>query len=68
MFLTRDEIVQLTDRKNHNLQCAVLQEMGIPFRQNPVSGVPKVLRTAVESILGGKLIKRDKEPQVKFYA
>ena len=47
MFLTRDEVVSLTDYKRYGKQCDVLRQMGIPFITNP-TGRPIVIRAVLE--------------------
>lgn len=47
MFLTRDEVAELTGRKIRRLQADQLRRQGIPFRLN-AAGWPVVARAAVE--------------------
>jgi hypothetical protein len=42
-FLTVDEVVELTARKNYMCQCRQLKMQGIPFTQD-AAGRPKVVR------------------------
>lgn len=53
MFLTADELADLTDRRRRDAQCAALTAMGIPFRVS-ADGRPKVLRAEVERLLSSK--------------
>lgn len=48
IFLTPEQVVQLTGRKRRALQIAWLRKEGIPFRVTAV-GVPIVTRSAIES-------------------
>ena len=50
MFLTRDELVELTDRKQARAQVRWLTEHGYHFEIG-ASGRPKVLRSVIESRL-----------------
>jgi hypothetical protein len=47
LFLTDDQLRQLTGRKVRRCQIDALRSMGIPFRVN-ASGKPVVCRSAVE--------------------
>jgi hypothetical protein len=47
MFLTRDELAELTGRRRPSLQIAWLRENRVPFRIN-ASKHPVVCRSAVE--------------------
>jgi hypothetical protein len=51
MFLTRQELEDLTDYKLQSAQCRWLQEHGYIFEVGG-SGRPKVLRAHVESKMG----------------
>ncbi|MBI3712633.1 MAG: DUF4224 domain-containing protein [Burkholderiales bacterium] len=59
MFLTDDEIRELTRRVHHNVQSNTLSKMGIEHRLRP-DGSIAVLRSHVESILSGKPDKKTK--------
>ena len=59
MFLTDDEIRDLTRRTHHNAQSNTLSKMGIEHRMRP-DGSVAVLRTHVENILSGKSEKKTK--------
>ena len=47
MFLSKEEVISLTDYKRYGKQCAVLRQMGIPFITNP-TGRPIVVRAVLE--------------------
>lgn len=51
MFLTADEIAELTGRRRCNAQVRVLRFMGIEHRQRP-DGSIAVSRSHVDSLLG----------------
>lgn len=51
MFLTRQEIVELTDYQLPAAQCRWLRDRGFTFEVG-ASGKPKVLRAHVESKMG----------------
>lgn len=46
-FLTKDEVAELTGRKNKRLQVEQLRKMGLPFWLNAASA-PIVPRSAIE--------------------
>lgn len=46
-FLSQNDVVELTGRKNRKLQAAALKKMGVPFWVNAI-GKPVVPRTAIE--------------------
>lgn len=50
MFLTADELEQLTGRVRPAAQARALMQMGIPFLRRP-NGAPVVTRAAVEGLL-----------------
>lgn len=52
MFLSREDLVELTDRQTARAQIAWLAEHGYRFEVS-AAGRPKVLRSAVEARLGG---------------
>lgn len=52
MFLTRQELIELTGYKNPSSQMRWLQREGFYFRVG-ADGRPRVLRQAVINILGG---------------
>ena len=57
MFLTTDQIQNLTGRKIRCKQCAELNAMGIRFKVT-LAGYPKVLKSEVERVmLGGSKSK-----------
>jgi hypothetical protein len=60
MFLTKEELVQLTGRKVNRSQVMVLRAMGIEHRVRPEGSVV-VLRAHVEKQFGGGEESRKKE-------
>jgi hypothetical protein len=56
MFLTREELIQLTGYKNPSAQMRWLQREGFYFRV-AADGRPRVLKEAVINILGGHFIE-----------
>lgn len=48
LWLSPDEVEQLTDRKRWKAQCRALAEMGVPFKPNAV-GRPLVERAAYQT-------------------
>ncbi len=59
MFLTDDEIRELTKRVHHCVQSSTLSKMGIEHRLRP-DGSVAVLRSHVESVLSGKADRKTK--------
>ncbi|AVG17810.1 hypothetical protein CFN79_19120 [Chromobacterium vaccinii] len=53
LFLSREEVAELTGRKFKNLQIDNLRRMGISFQIN-ASGWPIVVRSAIEPIKTSK--------------
>lgn len=51
MFLSREQLQELTDRKAADAQCKWLTANGYPFVRS-ASGKPKVLKSFVEHALG----------------
>lgn len=66
MFLTPDEIVALTNRKNRPAQRTVLNHLGIQHKVRP-DGSLVVLRSHVEDALG-KESKHNKAPEPNWSA
>lgn len=68
MFLTQQEIEQLTGRKRPSHQVRVLKKQGIPFQLRPQGSTlwPVVLRVAVEGDLKETLKKAQPEPELRF--
>lgn len=60
IFLTRDEIRQLTGRMRHKSQDLVLSTMGIEHKVRP-DGSMLVLRAHVEQSLGGRAKPRTRQ-------
>lgn len=48
LFLTEDELIELTGFKRRKLQLAALGELGYEFRVRPADGFPLVNRSAIE--------------------
>lgn len=65
MFLTKEELIELTHKHRRAAQCAVLNAMGIRHKVRP-DGSVLVLRTYVEKELGdgqpAEKAKKEKEP------
>ena len=67
MFLTSDELQELTDRKNPSHQSRWLAERGYAFEIS-AAGKPKVLRSEVESRLSSQSQARAKTQQPNWEA
>ncbi len=52
MFLTPEELVELTHAKRRDTQIRALRMMGIEFKLRP-NGTPAVLRSHIEKVFGG---------------
>lgn len=63
MFLTREEVAELTARKRAAAQARVLRGLGIEHRIRP-DGSVLILRAHVEHLLGGAVTKR--RPQKEY--
>lgn len=50
LFLTGEELTELTGRKKRKLQREALARMGIAFRSRDADGFPLVLRSAIEPL------------------
>ena len=61
MFLTPDEIEELTERKRKADQAAWLRKHGIPFLIG-ANGHPRVSRSYVENVLAGRSDANQPEP------
>jgi hypothetical protein len=57
LFLTADEVAELTDCRRKSRQIDALRMMGIAFWVNP-SGRPVVARASIE---GGQLFKEERD-------
>jgi hypothetical protein len=57
MFLTPDELIDLTGYQRSDAQMRVLRFMGIEHRQRP-DGKVIVLRLTVEKLLGASIVNR----------
>jgi len=55
MFLTSDEITRLTGRHRRHTQKAVLDAMGVTYKENGI-GELVVSRKHVERVLGGESV------------
>jgi hypothetical protein len=62
MFLSANDLWELTGYKRPDKQAEWLRSRAYPFDMD-AHGRPKVLRTAVERRLGGK-VEREREPQL----
>lgn len=66
MFLTAEQIHELTDKTRPSAQARVLDGMGIPYRKRP-NGTLAVLRIHVETIEGyAPAARLPAEPQLIF--
>lgn len=66
MFLTREEITELTDRKQPRAQIRWLTERGYRFEIG-ASGCPKVLRSVIEARLRNTGdVRKSKDRQIRF--
>jgi len=61
MFLSKDEIEELTLKKRRSAQTAVLNALGITHKVRP-DGSVVILRAHVEAVLGGKIRQPDRLP------
>jgi len=61
MFLTPDELADLTGYKHREKQKAALRSMGIKFETRP-DGRPRVLRCVLERRHGLTPIRKPREP------
>lgn len=61
LFLTDEELVELTGRKKKKLQREALGRMGVPFRSRDSDGFPLVLRSIFET-----LTKREKRREPRL--
>lgn len=52
MFLTPEELIELTHAKRRDTQIRALRMMGIEFKLRP-NGTPAVLNSHVEKVFGG---------------
>lgn len=64
MLLTPDELQSLTHRVRPTAQLRALRSMGIEAKQRP-DGTVAVLRTAVESSMGGDTARSNKTKPVE---
>lgn len=62
MFLTDEQVVELTGRTRPTAQIRWLKERGYPFELN-ADDKPKLLTTVVESRLGGRI---SPEPKLRL--
>lgn len=62
MFLTHDELVDLTNKQRRDAQIRALRYMGIEHRIRP-DGSVAVLRVHVEQLLGAASPAKDKAPK-----
>jgi len=65
MFLTQDELAELTGKVRRDAQVRVLREMGYVF-QLRTDGCPTVLKAYIEAMHGGNVVKiTEREPQLR---
>lgn len=64
MFLTPEELRELTDKRVRPAQVRVLRAMGIEHRVRP-DGSVVVLRSHVEKLLGGDTKQSKKAPDIE---
>jgi len=57
MFLTREEVQELTSKKRLSSQVAVLNSLGIVYKLRP-DGSPVVLKAHVEQLFGGQVAQQ----------
>jgi len=62
MFLTSDELKELTDSPRKNRQITWLLDHGIRFIES-LSGRPKVLQAEVERVMLGGPVKQREQPK-----
>ena len=62
MFLTDDEVKELTGKSRRASQVKVLNSLGIIHKIRP-DGSLLILRSHVEQLLGGKLTSREREEE-----
>ncbi len=67
LFLTDDELQQLTGKKRHGAQFRALRQIGLECRQRP-DGFPLVLRAHVEKELGYTGPSRQKQMEPDWEA
>ena len=67
MFLTEDEIIELTRKTRRDAQSRALRFIGIEHRPRP-DGSLIVLRSHVEALLGGESRGKVKDPQPDWSA
>jgi len=65
MFLTRDEIAELTHRVTPRAQCRALEAMRIPYAARP-DGTPAVLRSVALARLGEGRQTAPPEPRLRL--
>lgn len=62
MFLTKEEIQALTNKKRLSSQIAILKSLGIVYKLRP-DGSPVVLKAHVEQLLGVKVAAVEQKPE-----
>lgn len=67
LFLTHDEVRELTGRTRYHAQRRVLTAMRIDFRARP-DGRPLVLRARAEELLGHKATPAPQTPEPNWEA
>ncbi|RFA31314.1 hypothetical protein CAI21_01410 [Alkalilimnicola ehrlichii] len=64
LFLSDDELYQLTARKRQSAQIRWLERNGVKFTLN-AEGRPRILRSHIEKVLGGDARPTRTQPNVK---
>lgn len=66
LFLSADDLHELTGRRRSDAQARVLEHMGIPFVPRP-NGTLAVLRSVAEKVLGGdgRMAATPAEPELQ---
>lgn len=65
MFLTEEEIEQLTGKKRPRSQQKALNQMGVPFKVR-ADGHTLVLSTVVQQLMGAPSKKKEREYAMDF--
>lgn len=65
MFLTPEQLQDLTGRKHRRCQARVLAAMGVPYLVRP-DGSLAVLRATVEALAGATLSAPPREPELRL--
>jgi len=65
LFVSRDELQELTGFKKKSLQIKQLSNFGIPFEVNRL-GSPVVLRSAIEDTLSGTKLPKKRSKSINL--